>query len=250
MLLCYAACAISCHSKMAAQHAVLNQEIKDAHDNPMLLGKCTKERLEQAPYGDWFLKNYQAYSVDTATAERLRVSLSGKRFIIFMGTWCGDSRREVPRMYKILDYCGVPASSIQLVLVNNADPMYKQSPGHEEKGLNIFRVPDLLVMDHHKELGRIVESPVISLEKDLSDLAEGRPYTPNYRGAAYLIRLFREKKTEEIEKDLPGLALRLKGLLQGAGELNSYGHILEASGEKEKASIALQLNKMIYPPEK
>ncbi len=26
-----------------------------------------------------------------------------------MGTWCGDSRREVPRMYKILDYCQVKA---------------------------------------------------------------------------------------------------------------------------------------------
>jgi len=248
---CYAVCfASSCHPKLTAQHSVLHQEIKDPRGNPVLLGQWTREKLEQAPYDDWWVKNYKAYTIDTATADDLRPKLAGKRFVIFMGTWCGDSRREVPRMFKILDYCGVPASSIQLILVNSTDSMYKQSPGHEERGLNIFRVPDLLVMDHQQEMGRIVESPVLSLEKDLSEVVGGQPYTPNYKGAGYLIRLFKEKKPVEIKKDLPGLALTIKPLLSGAGELNSYAHILQGAGEKERADIVLQLKTMLYPPEK
>jgi hypothetical protein len=98
-----------------------------------------------------------------------------------MGTWCGDSRREVPRMYKILDYCGVKASQIQLVNVSNSDTAYKQSPGHEEKGMDIRRVPDLLVFNNNREQGRIVESPVVSLEKDLLSIVSGAPYEPRYK---------------------------------------------------------------------
>jgi hypothetical protein len=243
---------LSCHSKMAAQRSVYNRpvynlEIKDAGGNPMLLGKCTRERLQQPPFDTWFIKNYTDYSVDSATAALLRSKLAGRHFVIFMGTWCGDSRREVPRMFKLLDYCGVPASSIRLIMVNSADSLYKQSPGHEEKGLNIFRVPDLLLLDDKREMGRIVESPVVSLEKDLQALADGDVYTPQYRGAAFLIRQFAEKNPAELENDLPGLATAVKPLLSSPGELGSYAHVLRAAGEKEKAALVLRLNSLIFP---
>jgi len=269
LLFCLAAFWSSCHPKLASQHAtvagreavqeaavasspntIVNQEAKDDHGNLVLLGKCTRERLEQAPFDSWFVKNYEAYRVDSATADLLRPKLAGKQFRIFMGTWCGDSRREVPRIYKIFDYCGVERSSIQLIMVSSVDSMYKQSPGHEERGLNIFRVPDLLVTDHKKEVGRIVESPVVSLEKDLLVLAGGGSYTPNYKGAAFLAGYFREKRTEDMEKELPGLADRLRPLLSSPSELNSYAHVLQAAGEKDRAGIALKLNSMIFPASK
>jgi hypothetical protein len=246
LLLCGVNFIFSCQHGAAPRHS-LNQEIKDSHGNVVLLGRCTRKRLEQAPFDSWFVKNYNAYMVDSATAGLLRPQLKGRHFQIFMGTWCGDSRREVPRIFKIFDYCGVSRSSVQLILVNNADSVYKQSPGHEERGLNIFRVPDLLVWDGNKELGRIVESPVASLEKDLLVLTGGEPYTPNYRGAAYLIGIFREENAEQVEKDLPGLADRVRPLLSGPSELSSYAHMLQTSGEKDKAAAVLKLNSLIFP---
>ena len=51
-----------------------------------------------------------------------------------MGTWCGDSKREVPRFYKILDEMGVKEQDIQLYNLDNRGDAYKQSPGGEEKG--------------------------------------------------------------------------------------------------------------------
>ncbi|MDP4151379.1 MAG: hypothetical protein Q8927_19460 [Bacteroidota bacterium] len=252
LLLC-AAGTLSCHAKLApqsaqaAQASVHDLEAKDSHGNPMLLGSCDRARLEQPPYDSWFVRNYRDYPIDSATADRLREALRGKRFTIFMGTWCGDSRREVPRMFRILDYCGVPASAIRLIMVSPADSDYKQSPGHEERGLNLFRVPDLLIYRDGKEMGRVVESPVVSLEKDMLTLTTGGDYTAPYQEVNYLIRLFREKGPEEIEKDLPGVCAELRPLAGSASGLISYAHVLRATGENDKAAIVTKLQGMIFP---
>jgi hypothetical protein len=263
LLLCYAISSAACHARMVPQGSTFNKEIKDEGGKPQLLGKCTRGRLEQAPYDSWFVKNYTDYRVDSVTAGQIRAKLvelpdtgtiSGNthpdkhiRLKIFMGTWCGDSQREVPRIFKILDYCGVDSSMVQLIMVSDADSTYKQSPGHEEKGLNIFRVPDLIVLDKGKELGRIVESPVQSLEKDLLALLDGESYIPHYRGVALLVDVFRTEKRSKIEHGLAELAARVKPLVRSPSELKSYAHVLRAAGEGEKAAIALQINELIFP---
>jgi hypothetical protein len=246
-LLSFAFCFQSCHPKLTAQRTVYNREVRDEHGNPMLLGKCTRAGLAQPPYNSWFEKNYADYTVDSATADLLRAKLAGKQLRIFMGTWCGDSRREVPRIFKILDYCGVAPSAIQLIMVNDTDSAYKQSPGHEEKGLNIFRVPDLLVCKGDLELGRIVESPRVSLEKDLLVILNGDAYEPQYPGGAFMIRLFHEKSPAEMEKELSAMAAQVGALVSSPGELRSYGHVLQAAGEKDKARVVLELNSLIFP---
>jgi tetratricopeptide (TPR) repeat protein len=213
----------------------------------MLLGKCTKERLEAKPYGDWFNKNYSDYLIDTATAEKLKNTLSGKNFVIFMGTWCGDSKREVSRMFKILEYCGVKPNRIQLIMVDSHDSTYKQSPTHEERGLNIHRVPDLLVYSNNQEMGRIVESPVTSLEKDLVTITSGQQYIPKYQIVPMLVTLFQQKNLKDIENELPDLASQAKPLMYHFAELNSYGYVLMAAGEMDKARISFRLNALLYP---
>jgi hypothetical protein len=251
----------SCHAKLAPQSSTppnstalqsntLNKQIIDEHGFPELMGQCTRAALLQAPFNSWFVKNYDDYSVDSLTADRLRTSLAGLRFRIFMGTWCGDSRREVPRIFKILDYCGIDPSSVQLIMVSASDSTYKQSPGHEEKGMDIFRVPDLIVLDQGREIGRIVESPVISLEKDLAAVAGKGSYTPHYPGADRLMHVFREEKLATIEKELPALAARIKPLVHSPAELKGYARVMRTAGEERKASIILQVNALIFPDEK
>jgi hypothetical protein len=175
----------ACTPKMASQPAQqLNIEATDKRGNLILLGKSTRERLAQAPFDSWYTKNYESYTVDSNAAARLKPLLKNKRFLLFMGTWCGDSRREVPRMYKVLDQCQINASRIQLINLNNSDTSYKQSPGHEEQGLNIRRVPTLLIFEKDREVGRIVESPVTSLEKDMLAIVSGQPYEHRYKNLA------------------------------------------------------------------
>ncbi|OQP43042.1 hypothetical protein A4H97_12925 [Niastella yeongjuensis] len=159
----------------------VNIEVTDKKGNLILLGKSTRERLAQPPFDVWYTKNFEAYTVDSTTANQIKPLLKNKQFLLFMGTWCGDSRREVPRMYKILDYCGVKHSQIQLITLNNSDTAYKQSPGHEERGLNIRRVPTLLIFENQREVGRVVESPITSLEKDIQAIVTGKPYEHRYK---------------------------------------------------------------------
>jgi len=213
----------------------------------MLLGKCTRKKIEEKPYGEWFNKNYMDYRVDSIVAGKLKGKLVGKNFMIFMGTWCGDSKREVPRMFKLLDYCGIKQDRIQLIMLNSYDSVYKQSPTHEERGLNIHRVPDLLVFEGKKEIGRIVESPVNSIEKDLSAILNEEKYEPNYQIVSFLIILFKEKSLEDIHTNLPSTALSLKTLMSNIAELRSYGHVLMTANEFDKAAIAFKLNALLYP---
>ena len=168
------------HTVIFAQEERYNQRFTDAAGNTILLGKCRPEVLRELPFSGWFAPAYEQYRVDSATCRFVAPLLRDKQITIFLGTWCGDSRREVPRILKILDCCGFPPQQLTLVMVSNQPDQYKQSPGHEEAGLDIRRVPTLIIRQTRTELGRIVELPVVSLEKDLLSILSGGPYIPQY----------------------------------------------------------------------
>ena len=170
-------CAVS---KNVTSPVLINQINKDARGNDMLLGKCTRDAFMQAPFNDWFKSNYDSYVVDSFTCNFIRPLLVGKTITIFMGTWCGDSKREVPRVLKMLDCCGFPMKNLSLVMVSNKDSLYKKSPQHEEAGRNIVRVPTIIIEQKGEEIGRIIEFPVKTLEKDLLAILKKENYQPNH----------------------------------------------------------------------
>jgi hypothetical protein len=233
-------------SHLIAQ-TIYNQEVTDKNGNLLLLGKSTRDRLQQAPFDSWWNPSYSGYVVDSTSANELKPMLKGKRIVIFMGTWCGDSRREVPRMYKLLDYCGIPASQIELVNVDYRDSAYKQSPTHEERGLQIHRVPDLLVYDKQHEIGRVVESPVVSWEKDLLAILKDEGYMPKYKGVPVLAARFQQTTARELETNMQQLADLLRPLVQHRAELQSYGHIQLSLKDMEKAILVFRLNTLLFP---
>lgn len=226
-----------------------NNEVTDRHNNLLLLGKSTRDRLQQAPFDNWFNSTYNSYLLDSAVANQVKSSLGNKRFVIFMGTWCIDSRREVPRLYKLLDYCGVPPSRIELINVDYRDSVYKQSPSHEERGLQIHRVPDLLVYEKNAELGRIVESPVESWEKDLLKILQGEAYIPKYRGVPYLTTQLQSTPVKEMGNRMQELVNTLRPLVQNRYELQSFGLIQMALKNLEKAILVYRINSLLFPNE-
>lgn len=156
----------------------VNQIQKDQGGN--LLGKSTRDALLQAPFADWFKPNYDTYHVDSFTCNFIRPLLAGKTITIFLGTWCGDSKREVPRILKMLDCCNFPEKNLTLVMVGTQDSLYKKSPQHEETGKNIVRVPTIIIEQKGIEIGRIIEFPKVSLEKDMLSILRKENYQPNY----------------------------------------------------------------------
>ena len=139
-------------------------------DGKLPLGTIDREMLEQnEPYASWFTKEYDNYKVDAKAMKACAPENHFKdyRVIIVLGTWCEDSRREVPRFYKVLDHLLFPSMYTRIILV---DKNKKDDKDKAEK-LNIEYVPTFIVTDRNgKELGRIVEKPTKSLESDLCEL--------------------------------------------------------------------------------
>ena len=86
-----------------------------------------------------------------------------------MGTWCPDSRREVPRFMRIVEEIGFPADRIVFVGVDNT----KLAPVGGYDTLNIERVPTFIFLRNKVEAGRIIETPVTSLEQDMQIILTG-----------------------------------------------------------------------------
>lgn len=237
----------ACSQKINSVNTVTNIQSKDSRGNAMLLGICDRESLLQSPYKEWFAKNYDGYSIDSLTADKVKPLLKQQHFDIYLGTWCGDSRREVPRMLKILDYCGVKPTNIRLIMVDNHDSTYKQSPTHEERGKNIHRVPDLLIYNKKQEINRIVESPVNSLEKDLLQIMEDKNYEPLYSSANEIFGLLKTKSAISLLTDKNNIANDLKRKSKNSSELNSLGYVWMAAGEMDQALLVFELNAILYP---
>ncbi len=164
-----------------SQSPNLNRENIGKDGTAKLLGKIDGEGLRSKSYGKWFVPEYYNYTVDSTRTTVLKRHLPDFEILLFMGTWCGDSRREVPRFYKILDVLGFPKEQLTAVAVDYEKPMYKKSPGGEEKGMDIRKVPTFIFLKDGKEVNRIVESPLGSLEADMEKIVKGAHYVPNYK---------------------------------------------------------------------
>lgn len=144
-------------------------------ENGMLVGKIDRQQLEEGDYKKWFEPRYDAYKVDNEAVATIAELLDGVEVTIFMGTWCPDSHREVPNFYKVIDATEA-APSVDLFAVTHA----KTTPAGFEDGKNIQRVPTFIFTKDGKELGRIVEYPIESLEKDMIKILQGDDYKHAY----------------------------------------------------------------------
>ncbi|MCL6267840.1 thioredoxin family protein [Flagellimonas myxillae] len=158
----------------------VNQEIEQENGKTFLLGKINLEGLQSEPYNSWFSSNYSSYAVDETLVKVFKPALDGYHVKLFLGTWCGDSKREVPRFLKILEAANFPMENLDIVALDRRSGKVKTSPTGEERGLNIIRVPTMLFYKNGKEVNRIVESPIETLEEDMAQILNGQSYTPNY----------------------------------------------------------------------
>ena len=84
--------------------------------------------------------------------------------VIFFGTWCHDSKRELPKALKIFNEIGINNENIELIAVG----LDKKEPQGRAAKLKLMYTPTLIFFRGSQEIGRIIEKPVISLEKDIA----------------------------------------------------------------------------------
>jgi thiol-disulfide isomerase/thioredoxin len=160
----------------AAVTETIDDLVLDTSDDPILLGKTKRSELHMEPYSKWFTPTYKDYVVDTATVSSMGRKLRDAHLTIFMGTWCEDSQLQIPALYKVLDEAGFNPNHYTLITVSEE----KDTPKGLEKGKNITNVPTVIVNMDGEELGRIVEYPIESLEKDLEKILNNESYKHAY----------------------------------------------------------------------
>lgn len=224
-----------------------NQEITNTKGVRSLTGKINFEKLNSHPYNTWFTKNHDAYQPNENIVSSIKDSLQEYTIQIFMGTWCGDSKREVPRFYKTLNTASFSLDRLTCIAVQADREHYKQSIGGEHEGLNIHRVPTFIFYKNGKEINRIVEAPIKTLEEDIKEIVSGT-YVPNYSGVTKVHEIISKNGIDSLAKD-PQLISKLKNELTNMYDLNTYANVLFFNGNTIEAIEVLKLNTILFPKE-
>ena len=136
---------------------------------PMLIGLSDRTAFADTNFAWWFNSGYKFYNPDISDLSIVQNEKDSIKITIVMGTWCSDSRREVPRFYKIVDALNFSNDKITLI---NVDRDLK-SNDIDIDSLNIKLVPTFIIYSNNVEIGRIIETPKETLEKDLLKIING-----------------------------------------------------------------------------
>ncbi|MEN8120562.1 MAG: thioredoxin family protein [Bacteroidota bacterium] len=140
-----------------------------AGDN-ILIGQINLDGFKSAPFNEWFDEEFAAYQVDDSILMTIDKDdfMDNVKITVVLGTWCGDSRREVPRFYKILESLEYDLDNMKVICVNTS----KTAEGTNVDQLDIQKVPTIIFYREGMETGRIIESPLESIEKDMAGIVK------------------------------------------------------------------------------
>jgi len=131
---------------------------------PTEIGATTAERLLAIVPG--YSERKSDYQPDVSELEFMASSIKPEdRMEVYLGTWCPDSLREVPKLLKIVDVLrdrfGKPLP-VSYVGVDRS----KQKPPALVAGKSIEKVATFIYYRGDDEVGRIVERPTSPLFED------------------------------------------------------------------------------------
>lgn len=134
----------------------------------------TPRSIFQSPsYASWFDTGYTNYEPEFEYIENLKVMQENVEIIVVYATWCSDSKREMPRFFKIMDEIKFPPDCITLIAV---DRTMKIPEGIKDE-YGITNVPTFIIKFKGMEIGRIIENPKDTIEHDLYEYLS--PFFPS-----------------------------------------------------------------------
>ncbi|MGY8946468.1 MAG: thioredoxin family protein [Flavobacteriales bacterium] len=141
-----------------------------------LLGVFNKNELKKQPHDFWFKENYTNYELDHDIADQIKPLIKEIEITVFMGTWCSDSRMHSPAFFKLIDYLKIEDRKMKLIAMT----LDKTTPDSLEKNQDIINIPTIIFKKNGKEINRIVEFPIETIEKDIFNILSGNDYKNAY----------------------------------------------------------------------
>jgi thiol-disulfide isomerase/thioredoxin len=134
----------------------------------MFVGIGDKSVFKDTSFSTWYNAEYDVYELDKKELDSITPEkLKDVKISIVLGTWCGDTKREIPRFIKILEAVKFDEKNLTMIFVNRE----KKNPLGDVEALNAKNIPTIIIYRGSKELGRIIEAPKNeTLEKDLAEI--------------------------------------------------------------------------------
>ncbi|MDI9337079.1 MAG: thioredoxin family protein [Alphaproteobacteria bacterium] len=100
----------------------------------------------------WF---HEIYDTSTINQTLLNLLIKNKNlnWIIFIGTWCDDTRAIIPGFIKHIQTAKIPENKLQYIGV---DRFIKTTFDYKKK-YHITNVPTFIIFKDNQEIGRIIE---------------------------------------------------------------------------------------------
>ncbi len=125
-------------------------------------GTCTFEDIKQVEVFH-FARQADDYKPKEEVIRKLAELLPGYEIVLVLGTWCEDSHRLVPQLYKVLEAADFNMAHIDIFAVDRE----KKGKYAEEQTYEITQVPTIIMYRDSAESGRITETVNKSVEEDL-----------------------------------------------------------------------------------
>lgn len=146
-------------------------DVKSASTAPaekMILGWAERSDFNQPEFAQFTLV-YDTVHIAGEFVELIQQLHEDVEITIVLGSWCGDSKREVPRFLKLADAVGIQPARIKFYGVDRT----KKSADGVTDTYDIHRVPTIIFKKEGVEIGRIVERPNVSIEADVLTILAG-----------------------------------------------------------------------------
>jgi len=133
----------------------------------ILNGIVTKYILQNDSSFKWYITNHANYTPDADALKAMEASKGAVQYIIFGGTWCGDTKQILPQFFKLQELSGVTDNNISFFAMDRT----KKTLGNVGHAFKITNVPTIIVMKEGKEIGRVVEHGKSGKwDKDLTEI--------------------------------------------------------------------------------
>lgn len=146
----------------------LNKVIIDPDLNrEILIGWVDRAGIASKDFLENGQEKYDAYTSDNESIKYLKDAFSADKklhVLVVFGTWCGDSKANVPDFFKVADQANI--TKVKYLAVNRK----KKAGDIDMSKLDIQFVPTFIVYKGDVEIGRIIESPSYTLEHDLVEM--------------------------------------------------------------------------------
>ena len=117
--------------------------------------------------------DYSSYKPNKLVLDSIREIISVGNILkvdVYGGNWCSDTRYGMGGLTHVLDDLGMKKNDFRYIRVDKD----KKIIGIKSEGIEISRVPLVIFLIDNKEIGRIIENPMESWEKNLLQLLQAK----------------------------------------------------------------------------